>query len=448
MGADSKVRGRSHLLRILGATFGVAVAVGNMIGAGILRAPAIIAGHIPDTTLIVGLWALGGLHAVLTINIIAELGTAVPQSGGPYLYAHRAFGDVVGLVVGWSAWLVKLAGIAATSIAFGEFLALIWPAAAAYKVPAAMGIQLLLYATNIFGLRQGRAVQEGTSLVKTLMLLAFAGAAIAVAAPHGEAVAAGHAAIAPVFGWAAIIGAYALIRGAYNGADAPVYFTEENTDPSRSIPRALGLGVLTAATLYIAVNAALLYALGPHGTAATLLPFNAVLDRIGGHLPGVLFALGAMVAVAGTANANVMSAPRILFALSRDKVLPDLFQSVNRRGSPDVAILMTGICSLALAATGSFALMFGLIAILATAAQVLVDAALFMLRWKEPDLARPFRAIGYPVLPALVLLIDLGLLCLFAGANWFGAGLALGLAVLCVPFAMIARRARSRGADS
>ena len=428
---------RGHLLKILGVTFGIAVAVGNVIGSGILRAPSIIAGTVPDFALIMGLWVLGAAHAALGINIIAELGTSVPQSGGPYLYAHRAFGDVAGLVVGWSSFISKLAGIAAASISFAEFLPLLWPAAAGFKVAVAIIMQVAFYGANVLGLREGRVLQEGTSLIKALMLLAFAGAAIAVAGPHEAAPA---SSVTLSFGWVAIIGAYALIKGAYSGYEAPVYFTEENEEPASSVPRALGLGLLTAAVLYIAVNAALLYALGTGGAAATPLPFNAVLDRLGGTVPGILFAVGAMVTVAGVVNANVMSAPRLVFALARDKLLPAMFQSVNRGGTPDMAMLLTAMASIALAATGSFVLVFGLIALLDTVGAVLIDSSLFVLRRREPDLPRPFLAVGYPLLPALLLAVDLVLLVLFAGSDWVGLAFAAGLSLVCVPFAMIARR--------
>jgi len=429
---------RGHLLRILGVTFGIAAAIGNMIGAGVLRAPAAIAGTVPDAALIVALWVLGGVHAALGINILAELGTAVPQSGGPYLYAHRAFGDVAGLVVGWSGFLSKLAGIAATSIAFAEFLPLIVPAAKPYTMEVAIAVQIVLYATNAFGLREGSVVQQISSYTKTLMLLVFIGAAIAVAAPVPQAPAMG----ANAFGWVAIIGAYSLIKGAYSGYDAPVYFTEENHKPSASIPRALGIGLLLTAILYIGVNAALLYALGTKAVAATPLPFNTVLDRIGGPIPGLLFALGAMIAVAGVTNSGIMSAPRIIFALARDRLLPGVFQTVNKGGNPDAAMLLTAAGSLALAASGSFALVFGLIALMDTIGAVLIDGALFALRRKEPELKRPFRTIGYPLLPALLLAVDLVLLVLFAGADMTGLIFAIALALVCVPFAIVARRAK------
>ena len=132
------------------------------------------------------------------------------------------------------------------------------------------------------------------------------------------------------FGWVAMIGAYSLIKGAYSGYEAPVYFTEENEQPASSIPRALAIGLGVTAFLYISVNAALLYALGPHGTAATPLPFTTVLDRIGGSWTGILFAIGAMISVVGVANAIVMSAPRLIFALARDGLLPEALCSVNQ----------------------------------------------------------------------------------------------------------------------
>jgi len=429
----------AHLLKILGLSFGIAVAVGNMIGSGILRSPSIIAGEVPGVALILGLWVLGGVHAALGANVIAELGTALPKSGGAYVYAHRAFGDVGGLVVGWTVWLSKLAGIAAASVSFAEFLPLLWPWAGGHKIAIAIGLQAAIYGANMMGLREGRALQEGTSLIKAAMLFAFVLAAIALVAP-AEPTAVTHA--SPLLGWAGAILAYQLIRGAYSGWDAPVYFSGENVSPSKSIPRALAFGLILTAVLYVSVNAALLHALGPSGVAASPLPFTAVLNRFGGALPSILFALTAMITVASCANANIMSAPRVLFALSEDRLLPRALQSVNAGGSPTLAFLMTAMASVALAMTGGFALVFGLIGTLDTVSGILVGTALFVLRWREPGLVRPFRAILYPWLPAAALLIDLALLGLFASADQKGALFALVLAVLCIPFALAARRVR------
>lgn len=426
------------LLHILGTGFGIAVGVGMMIGSGILRSPSLIAASVPSKFWIVALWTLGGVHAALGANVFAELATALPQAGGAYVYARRALGDIGGLIVGWSNWISTLAGIAAASVSFANFLALVWPAAYDNAAIVAVVMQLIVFAANISGLREGRLLQIGTSLIKTLMLAVFAVAAVAVglhASPQQLAQAA-----APGIGVMALIGAYQMVRGAYAGWDAPVTFTEENTDPSRSIPRALFLGLALTAVLYVSVNVALLAALGVAGTGRSVLPFTTVLMRFGGSLPSILFAFGAMMTVASCANANIMSAPRIIFAMSRDRLLPRAFERVNKGGSPVLAFVLSAVFSLGLAATGEFGTVFGLIGTLNSLAGMLVGIGFFVLRFREPDLKRPFRAWFYPVLPALAVAIDAVLLVLFLGVDVKGAYFAIGLSALCVPFALIARR--------
>ncbi len=443
--ANKSSPSRGHLLKILGVSFGVAVGVGGMIGAGILRTPSVIAGEVPDMAFILALWLLGGVQAALGANVLAELATALPQAGGEYVYAHRAFGNTVGLVVGWTTWLRQVAGVAALSVAFVEFLALLWPQAANHAWLIMVAMQVALYAVNFAGLREGSAFQIGTSLLKALMLLAFVVAAIAVAAPssaaHASAIAAPGGWAAPI-GWLAVIGAFQLIRGAYSGWDMPAYFSEENVAPSRSIPRALLMGILVTAVLYVAVNAGLLYALGVDGTAASTLPFTTVLDRFGGPVPSILFALGAIISVVSCCNAGIMTAPRIFFALARDRLLPGVFAHVNKGGSPDFALALMAVASIALSLSGSFVFVFGLIGILNTLASIFVEAGFFVLRRREPSLVRPFRAIGYPFLPALVLITDVALLALFGWADHTGIIFAIVLAALCVPLAWLAKRGK------
>jgi amino acid transporter len=436
---SSQVQPRRGLLKILGVGFGVAVSVGAVIGSGILRAPSTIAGEVPGVALIVGLWVLGGIQAALIGNMYAELGAAIPKSGGQYVFAHRVFGDVGGLIVGWADFLAFIAAIAAASVSFAEFLPLLLPEAAQHKIAVAVALQIAIYAANIAGLREGRAIQMITSFIKAAMLFAFIVAAILIAAPAEPRTA---LASSVVWSWGSIILAYKLIVGAYSGWAVPIYFSGENETPGRSIPRAVFFGIALTAFLYVGINAALLYALGQGGVASTVLPFTAVIGRFGGSLPPLLFALTAIVTLASCANANVMGAPRILFALAEDGLLPSALRTVNAGGSPTLAFALSAIVSIGLALTGGFALVFGLIATLNTANAVLVEIAFFVLRRREPDLARPFRAIGYPWLPAFELVVDTTFLCLIAFADHLGIAVAIGLAVLCVPLAMIARRAQ------
>ena len=429
------------LLHILGVTFGIAVGVGQMIGSGILRSPSIIAASVHNELWIVALWVFGALHAALGANVLAELATALPQAGGPYVYARRTLSDVGGLIVGWSGWISTLAGIAAASVSFASFLALLWPWAYDNAAIVAVVMQLALLAANIIGLREGRLLQIATSLIKTVMLLVFAVAAVFIGlrfSPPQLAQAA-----APGIGAMALIGAYQLVRGAYAGWDAPVYFTEENADPSRSIPRALFSGLVLTALLYIGVNLALMAALGVAGTARSVLPFTTVLMRFGGALPSILFAFGAMMTVASCANANIMSARRASSSPCRaTDCCRGALMWVNRGGSPVAAFAMSAVFSLALAVTGEFGTIFGLIGTLNSLSGMLVGIGFFVLRIREPDLERPFRAIFYPVLPALCVAIDAVLLVLFLRADIKGAYFAIGLSALCVPFALIARWTR------
>jgi APA family basic amino acid/polyamine antiporter len=431
---------RGQLLHILGVSFGIAVAVGGMIGAGILRTPSLIAAAVPDAGVIVALWAIGAVHTALEANVLSELATAVPRAGGFYVYAHRAFGDVGGLVVGWTTWITRLCSTAALSVAFADFLGILWPFAAQHTVLTAVAMQLTVFGFNTIGLREGRALQQATSIAKALALAAFCVVAFVTAAPPQTTVVAAPAA----FGWVGIVAAYQFIVGAYSGWGEPTFFAEENTQPGRSLPRAMFIGIVLAGTLYVAINIALLHALGVGAVAHGTLPYTTVLTRAFGASAGTLFAIGAMVVVASCANAGIMSAPRVLLALSRDSLLPAVFSNVNKGGSPYAALAMTAAGALILTLSGSFGLLFGLIGTLSVGSLLLAIAAIFVLRRREPELARPWRAFGYPFLPALVLIVDIALLVLFLNANWWGALTAAILFLACIPFAMVARRANRK----
>lgn len=436
---------RGGLLKILGVGFGVALSMGAAIGAGILRAPATIAGLVPYAGVILGLWVLGGLHAMLSANIYAELSAAVPKSGGQNVLAQRIYGDLGRLVVGWAEWITCVAAVGATSVSFADFMPLIVPTAAAHRGAVAAGLQIAIYGVNLLGLREGRAIQAVTSAVKAAMLLLFAVAAFLIASGSHSAAATASAvstASTVIFTWGGFILAYKLVAAAYSGWITPIIFAGENVSPGRSIPRALFVGIGLTAVLYIAANAGLLFALGADGIRASPLPFTTVISGIGGAVPAVLFAVTAAIAVASCSNANAMSSSRVLYALAEDGILPRSLRTVNAGGSPVVAFLMSAVVSLILAATGRFALVFGLVATLNIANAVLIELGFFILRRREPELARPYRALGYPWLPALALAIDASLLCFIASADHEGILVAIGLTLLCIPFALVARARR------
>ena len=430
------------LRRILGIAFGIAIAIGGTIGSGILRAPPLIATNVSSANLVLGLWIMGALHCVLGVNVLAELATTYPKAGGVYVYARRAFGDVAGLVIGWTDCLAMFAGTAAGSIAFADFLALLVPQTSPFRPLVAVALQVTLYAANINGLKSGRAIQETTSLIKVMMFIAFiaaAAAAVSVASHARPAAVAAPGKAAT--GWMGVVLAYGMVLGAYAGWSYPAYFGEETEQPSRNIPRAMVLGLGLTATLYILINVALLHVLGLHALARSVLPFADVLARSGGAVPGALFALGAMITVMSSTNGQMMPCARVILALARDSLLPAPIRHVNRGGSPDLAYLVSALATISLAASGSFAIVFGLIAIANSISGVIINLSLMKLRTRDPDLERPFRAWGYPWVPLLLLAMDATLFVLFARGNSRGVLFVIGLTAVCVPYALLARRA-------
>jgi APA family basic amino acid/polyamine antiporter len=346
-------------------------------------------------------------------------------------------GDIPGLIVGWGAWAATVAGVASASVLFADFLAIAWPAALPYTPGIAVALQILLYGANIMGLREGRTLQEASSFAKAALLLVFSGLAIFAIPPAAAAAMPSANTAVTLF---AAVNAYKLIRGAYAGWDAPVYFSEENTQPARSIPRGIFYGLGVTAFLYLAVNASLLFPLGAHALGASKLPFADVLANTFGGATQTVVALVAMVIVFSCANANIMIAPRTMYALAKDRLLPHELAYVNKGGSPYWSYVLSGIVSIALAATGQFVLVFGLIGTLDTLTGLITNISFFVLRIREPNLPRPYKAIGYPVLPALAILVDAVLMVLFNYADTKGAIAAIAIAALCVPFAWIARR--------
>ena len=338
-------------------------------------------------------------------------------------------------------WMTGLSAVSALCVAFADFLGTTLALSPAARTATACAIEVVLFAFNYSGVREGRWAAQVTSALKALALLGFVVMA-ALFAPHDPGTTLSHAPLAAAapLGFAGIIAAYQLIDGAYAGWDMPTFFTGENENPSRSIPRAMFGGLAVTATLYIAVMGVLLATLGSRGLAATPLPFSLLAARVIGPAAGTAVAAVAMMIVLSCAHANMIAAPRVLYALSEDGLLPPGMGRVNRGGTPTVALAMTAAATLALTMTGSFDLAFDLIATLNAANGIFVYAAFFWLRRREPDLPRPYRAFGYPWLQILPILLAVCTFTLYMRANPTGALYAAALWTLCVPLVIVARR--------
>lgn len=429
---------QGHLLRVLGLAFGLALGLGGMIGGGILRTPGAVFAEVPSAWLVLTLWAAAAVHCALTGNIVAEVMTSVPRSGGLFNVAERAFGELGALLVGWTDWLTNIAALAFLSIALAEFLALLDPRISAFVTPVAVSAALLLVGINWLGVREGSAAQIATSALKALLLLGLILLVFLFTPARGEAVAAPSRTI----GFAALIVAYQFIVGAYTGWANTAYFAEEDKAPGRNIPRALFGSIAAVAFIYMAMNAALIYALPTAELASAELPLADAIEAIFGPDSVAVVAIIAIVTVIGCINATIMIGSRILHGLGRDRFLPAAVAHVNRGGTPDVALLLTATLAVAMILTGSFETAFLFLGGLALFIYTLIDVAFFKLRWSEPDLPRPYRAKLYPLLPLVALALDAGILIVVLVADLWQAVFMAAAVAACIPLTLLARRAR------
>jgi basic amino acid/polyamine antiporter, APA family len=382
-----------HLRRLLGLVFGLAVIVGSTIGVGILRTPGLVAGYLHSAPAILVLWLVGGLYTLLGAVCLAELGTMVPQAGGYYAYARRGFGDWVGFGVGWTDWLTYCTVLAYVSIGLAEFSGVLLPGLAGWVRPLAVVALLAMVALQWAGLKVSARFQEWTTAVKFLAFLALVVAAF-LRAPAGTRGLV--AADARGLTFTGFILALQAIVIAYGGWQSALYFTEEDRDPARHLPRAMVGGVVSVTVVYLLVNLALLNVLTMPELAKSTLPGADAAAVVAGDRGRQIITVLSVISLLPLLNAILMIGTRILFAMGRDGLVTTRTASVNPGGTPDVATLVTTGMALLLIASGTFQNLIALAAVFLALNYCVCCLALLVLRRREPGLARPFRAWGYP----------------------------------------------------
>jgi len=403
-------RSRSRLLQILGLGFGLAVAFGETIAAGIVRAPGEIASRLPTVWLFLGVWVVGGLYALLSAFQLAELGAMIPRSGGQYNFARHALGDYAGFVVGWSDWISTCGTAAAVAIVAGEYIGALVPALAGKEVAVALATIGGFTVLQWRGLRWGSRTQELTSLVKALGFAALVAACFLFGGKSTGAspVAAARPAAPPLL-FALVVGLQAVIYS-YDGWDSVIYFCEEVREPGRDIPRSMFGGVLSIMGVYLLVNLALVYVLPISQIAGQNFALGAAIERVfGAHGDAVARAV-MVLSLLSCINATQMMATRVPFAMSRDALFPRWAIAVNQGGTPTPALLASSVVAALFILSGTFERVIALLAFFFVANYALSFISVFVLRRREPEAARPYHAYGYPWTTALALLGSVGFL--------------------------------------
>lgn len=410
-GGNGMSSGSNKLLRVLGLAFGLAAVVGSIIGQGILRTPGVVAQATESPALIIALWAGGALVAVISAFAIAELAAAMPRAGGAYTYIYRAYGARAGLLAAFTLLLTYLASIAMYCFIVGEYLVRLGVGGGEYSpVVLGLGVAVLFAILNSFGTKGTGASQIFFSAFKGMALI---GVVIALFASPGVASPPAADAKLLAAGWLPLGTAMVAVIGAYNGWWDVVFYGEEIEDPAKQVPRALFGGIIAVALLYLLINLAMLHVLTPVQMAGSNLVAADATRVAFGENGDLVVTLLAILSVAAIGNLVVMTTTRIVYALARAQILPQVLTKVDKRGTPIFAMLFTVIVGVSFIVTGSYNSMLSLGVTVNQGINVLAILAVFGLRKREPDLERPFKIPWYPWPAVIASVVNIALLAVF-----------------------------------
>jgi APA family basic amino acid/polyamine antiporter len=406
----------TELKRALGIWAAISIVVGTVIGSGIFRVPQSMILAVGSVRLVFLVWVAGGVLSLAGALTYAELAAAMPGAGGEYVYLTEAYGPVWGFLYGWTQmWVAKSGSIATLATAFFEYTAYflpqfekIWftlgPFQIKYGQVFALVLILLLGGINYIGVRVGGDVQVAVTAVK-LALIAFVilaglfySGAPAPAAPPLPAEPA-----APSL-FAGFIAALVAALWAYDGWNNVGMVASEVRNPQRNLPIALIGGTAGVIAIYMLANWAYFRVLSPAEVGAHKLVAAEMMQRIAGSKGAAAVSLAAIISIFAALNGSILTGARVPYAAARDGLF---FASAARVHpafhTPGVSILMLSAWSSVLVLSGKYDELFDFVIFGSWILYAMATASVFVLRRKRPDLPRPYRTLGYPVVPFLFL---------------------------------------------
>jgi APA family basic amino acid/polyamine antiporter len=412
----------ASLERRLGPFDAAAIIVANVIGGGILFFPPGIAANAPSTAAFLSTWVAGGFLAFCGAMAYAELAALRPRAGGEYVYLREAYGGLAGFLTGWTSFIAGFAGaIAANAMIVPFYLERFAPGAASstpwlqIALPyltltvstqrvIAIAIVWLLAIVHIRGVGPGRLVSNALTILKVAALLGFiaVGLAVSGASPSSAASAAG---VVTPTGW--LLGLI-VVMFVYSGWNAAAYMAEEVRDPGRNLPLALAMGTGAVALIYILINVLYLKVI-PIQELVTVK--GSVLDvaaeRLIGVRAGDIMGIVSIIGLVASVNAMTFAGPRVYFAMARDGVFfPAAARVHPAYKTPWLSIGGQAAWATVLILTGSLDALGNYVAFAITLFAGTAVAAVFVLRAREPNAPRPFKAVGYPLTPAIFVLVS------------------------------------------
>jgi basic amino acid/polyamine antiporter, APA family len=443
--AQASAGGFVKALTLTDATMLVA---GSMIGSGIFIVSADISRTVNSPLWLMLAWLAAGVITMLGALSYGELAAMYPRAGGQYIFLRESMGPLMGFLYGWTLFIVIQTGtIAAVAVAFGRFLGVLWPAITPdrfgwfpqfdvttpgglievgltpQRLVALVTVWILTW-INLRGIREGKLVQTSLTIVKTgaLALLIILGLTIgrnaaAIAANFSAGNFVGHVDVTSAF----MVAFGASLVGSLFSSDAwnnVTFAAAEVKNPQRNLPLALVMGTGLVSVLYILANVAYLNILPMHGTkdAADVLARGiqfATQDRVGsaaaemifGAIGGTIMATAILISTFGCNNGLILSGARVYYAMAKDKLFFRRAGQLNKNHVPAAALIVQAIWTSLLCLTGTYGQLLDYVIFAALIFYALTTIGLFILRSKLPNAERPYRAIGYPVLPALYIVL-------------------------------------------
>ncbi|MBS0365466.1 MAG: amino acid permease [Proteobacteria bacterium] len=427
----------------------VAVSVGITIGSGIFRVPATVAGQLQAPGLIVVCWILGGIIALCGALSVAELAGALPRSGGIFAWLLEAYGPLPAFLFGWTELVVvRAAALGATATIFAEYLGYFVPLQPQQVRYTAASAIVLIGVINYFGVQRAAAVLSATTTVKYAVLVLLGALAFTAVGGSARHFLPAFTAAPPLTTLSLLATALIPVLWAYDGWADPASMGGEVRDPQRTLPRALITGAACVLAVYLLVNVGFMYALSPSQMAQSRLIATTVMQQVpllAGY--GTAFVAAAVVISAFSGlNASMMTGSRIFFAMG-DRGL--FFRAVARVSprfaTPSLAIVLATVLGVAYVLANDFAQLADKFILGIWPFYALVIAAVFVLRRTHPQLPRPYRVWGYPLVPLVFMLASLLLMANALVTRPGEAGLTVLITLIGIPVYWLSRRAGMLG---
>jgi APA family basic amino acid/polyamine antiporter len=425
---------RPELARDLGVSHAAAVVGGTIIGSGIFLVPAEMMQAVGSAKLVYLAWLVGGMLSFFGALTYAELGAMKPQAGGEYVYVRDAYGPLGGFLYAWT-WFVIAKPASVATIATGLVRILgtfpifsffptnvVAPFAITWGQLVAIAAAILISLLNYIGVKKAGEFQLVFTVLKVAIIL---GIVIVCFSGAGGATGRGWSNFAGTFtgakgGMAGFMAALVAALWAYDGWNDLNMVAGEVKRPERNIPIALIAGVATVGVLYVLMNAGVQYVLPANVIAASPRPASDAVALIMGRMGAAIVSAGMAISMLVTLNGTIMSGARVPFAVARDGYFFSALAEVHPRfHTPSAAIVLQAIMSIALLLLGgNFRQLFSLAIFAEWLFYMIAGSTVFVFRWRDPDALRPYRMLGYPVVPAVFIVVAGVLLYYTFSADW------------------------------